>query len=80
MTSSSMAGMILPPAIASSIQASVGTAPKLGTSDPSSPAGETSGSNENSSSALDQAMAATLASIEIPATTKEAKEGNSLLE
>lgn len=31
-----------------------------------SPAANTPGSNENSSSALDQAMAATLASIEVP--------------
>lgn len=35
-----------------------------------SPAANTPGSNENSSSALDQAMAATLASIEIPDPVK----------
>lgn len=39
----------------------------LGTSsNPSSPADNGTDSNENSSSALDQAMAATLAAIEVP--------------
>lgn len=35
-------------------------------SNPSSPADNGTDSNENSSSALDQAMAATLAAIEVP--------------
>lgn len=39
-----------------------------GTSNPSSPAENGIDSNENSSSALDQAMAATLAAIEVPET------------
>lgn len=38
----------------------------VNTSNPSSPAENGIDSNENSSSALDQAMAATLAAIEVP--------------
>ncbi|XP_055918843.1 pre-mRNA-processing factor 40 homolog A [Eupeodes corollae] len=76
LTSSSMAGMIIPPSIASVLPATIAAASKLSTPDISSPACDTPpGSNENSSSALDQAMAATLASIEIPQTAfKEEKE------
>lgn len=77
LTSSSMAGMIIPPSIASVFPATINAASKLSTPEIGSPACETPpGSNENSSSALDQAMAATLASIEIPQTEfKEEKEG-----
>lgn len=38
----------------------------VNTSNPTSPAENGTDSNENSSSALDQAMAATLAAIEVP--------------
>lgn len=72
MTSSSMTGVFPPigagmpvlPGMAGIIQPAV--IGKVATPDVSSPATNTPGSNENSSSALDQAMAATLASIEVP--------------
>lgn len=46
----------------------------VSTSNPTSPAENGTDSNENSSSALDQAMAATLASIEVP--EPQEKNGN----
>uniref|UniRef100_A0A1B0C570 Pre-mRNA-processing factor 40 homolog A n=1 Tax=Glossina palpalis gambiensis TaxID=67801 RepID=A0A1B0C570_9MUSC len=74
MTSSSLAGIVPPSALANILPATLPTVTKINTPDIHSPL--TPGSNENSSSALDHAMAATLASIEIPATTnnKEDKE------
>ncbi|XP_037047994.1 pre-mRNA-processing factor 40 homolog A isoform X2 [Bradysia coprophila] len=80
MTSSSMSG-VFPPigatlpilpglaSMASAVPSHVATPENAA----GSPAANTPGSNENSSSALDQAMAATLASIEIPDPVK-AKE------
>lgn len=78
MTSSSLAGIVPPSALANILPATLPTVTKINTPDIHSPL--TPGSNENSSSALDHAMAATLASIEIPATTnnKEDKESESL--
>jgi len=55
---------IIPPVVAPLVNS-------LPTSEVSSPAPVTPASNENSSSALDQAMAATLAAIEIPDTPKD---------
>ncbi|XP_013098628.1 pre-mRNA-processing factor 40 homolog A isoform X2 [Stomoxys calcitrans] len=72
MTSSSLAGIVPPAALASILPATLPTVSKIHTPDIHSPL--TPGSNENSSSALDQAMAATLASIEIPSSNKEDKE------
>lgn len=72
MTSSSLAGIVPPSALASMLPVTLPTVPKIHTPDIHSPL--TPGSNENSSSALDQAMAATLASIEIPSSNKEDKE------
>ncbi|XP_039957250.1 pre-mRNA-processing factor 40 homolog A [Bactrocera neohumeralis] len=74
MTSSSLAGMVPPAALASILPATLPTVVNIATPDIRSPM--TPGSNENSSSALDQAMAATLASIEMPQTGKEEKENN----
>ncbi|XP_017854029.1 pre-mRNA-processing factor 40 homolog A [Drosophila busckii] len=64
MTSSSMAGMVPHVALANILPAALPAAPRIPTPEIHSPL--TSSSNENSSSAMDQAMAATLASIEIP--------------
>lgn len=73
MTSSSLAGIVPPAALAKILPATLPVVAKMNTPDISSPA--TPSSNENSSSALDQAMAATLAAIEIPKTSaKETKE------
>lgn len=73
MTSSSLAGIVPPAALAKILPATLPVVAKIATPEISSPA--TPGSNENSSSAMDQAMAATLASIEIPKTSaKEVKE------
>ncbi|XP_005180340.2 pre-mRNA-processing factor 40 homolog A [Musca domestica] len=72
MTSSSLAGIVPPAALASILPATLPTVAKIHTPDIHSPL--TPGSNENSSSALDQAMAATLAAIEIPTSNKEDKE------
>ncbi|XP_023294574.2 pre-mRNA-processing factor 40 homolog A [Lucilia cuprina] len=69
---SSFAGIVPPAALATVLPATLPTIPKIHTPDIHSPL--TPGSNENSSSALDQAMAATLASIEIPSSNKEEKE------
>ncbi|CAD7080037.1 unnamed protein product [Hermetia illucens] len=76
MTSSSMAGMVLPPSIAASLPIIPPMSSKLNSpADYSnSPAQNTPGSNENSSSALDQAMAATLAAIEMPESKNEENE------
>ncbi|XP_033151395.1 pre-mRNA-processing factor 40 homolog A [Drosophila mauritiana] len=64
MTSSSLAGMVPPAALASILPAALPIAPRLPTPEIHSPL--TPSSNENSSSAMDQAMAATLAAIEVP--------------
>lgn len=64
MTSSSLAGMVPPAALASILPAALPVAPRLPTPEIHSPL--TPSSNENSSSAMDQAMAATLAAIEVP--------------
>ncbi|EDV57568.1 pre-mRNA-processing factor 40 homolog A isoform X1 [Drosophila erecta] len=64
MTSSSLAGMVPPAALASILPAALPAAPRIPTPEIHSPL--TSSSNENSSSAMDQAMAATLAAIEVP--------------
>lgn len=74
MTSSSLAGMVPPAALASILPATLPTVVNIATPDIRSPM--TPGSNENSSSALDQAMAATLASIEMPQAGKEEKENS----
>ncbi|XP_067627291.1 pre-mRNA-processing factor 40 homolog A [Eurosta solidaginis] len=74
MTSSSLVGLVPPAALASILPATLPTVANITTPDIRSPL--TPGSNENSSSALDQAMAATLASIEMPQTNKEEKENN----
>lgn len=73
MTSSSLAA-IVPPAVALAniLPATLPTLPKITTPDISTPM--TPGSAENSSSALDQAMAATLASIEIPQSNSNDKD------
>lgn len=76
MTSSSLAGIVPPAALANILPATLPTVPKILTPDIHSPL--TPGSNENSSSALDQAMAATLASIEIPSSNKEDKESKQI--
>lgn len=76
MTSTSLVG-IVPPVVGLGTILPASSLPvvaAVNTPDVQSPM--TPGSNDNSSSALDQAMAATLASIEIPATTnKEDKDG-----
>ncbi|XP_039501646.1 pre-mRNA-processing factor 40 homolog A [Drosophila santomea] len=64
MTSSSLAGMVPPAALASILPAALPAAPRIPTPEIHSPL--TPSSNENSSSAMDQAMAATLAAIEVP--------------
>ncbi|KAH8324322.1 hypothetical protein KR074_005243 [Drosophila pseudoananassae] len=64
MTSSSLAGMVPHAALASILPAALPAAPRIPTPEIHSPL--TPSSNENSSSALDQAMAATLAAIEVP--------------
>lgn len=64
MTSSSLAGMVPHVALANILPAALPTAPRIPTPEIHSPL--TPSSNENSSSAMDQAMAATLASIEVP--------------
>ncbi|XP_017047345.2 pre-mRNA-processing factor 40 homolog A [Drosophila ficusphila] len=64
MTSSSLAGMVPHAALANILPAALPAAPRIPTPEIHSPL--TPSSNENSSSALDQAMAATLASIEVP--------------
>lgn len=81
MTSSSMAGMIIPPTVAATLPvippAVVTPTARSVTPEPqliASPASNTPGSAENSSSALDQAMAATLAAIEMPEPVKKEKE------
>lgn len=73
MTSSTLAA-IVPPAVALAniLPATLPTLPKIATPDITTPM--TPGSAENSSSALDQAMAATLAAIEIPQTNSTEKE------
>ncbi|KAJ6630483.1 Pre-mRNA-processing factor 40 like A, partial [Pseudolycoriella hygida] len=78
MTSSSMSGVFPPLSAALPILpglASLGSAVPGHVATPeasiASPAANTPGSNENSSSALDQAMAATLAAIEVPDPVKE---------
>lgn len=70
MTSSAMAGILPPIAIPPNLIAS--KPPSEQADSPSSQ--NTPGSNENSSSALDQAMAATLASIEIPQMPAKVEE------
>lgn len=72
MTSSSLAGIVPPSALANILPATLPTVAKIHTPDIHSPL--TPGSNENSSSALDQAMAATLASIEIPSSNKDDRD------
>ena len=74
MTSSSLAGMVPPAALASILPATLPTVVNIATPDIRSPM--TPGSNENSSSALDQAMAATLSSIEMPKAGKAEKENS----
>ncbi|KAH8285817.1 hypothetical protein KR018_009491 [Drosophila ironensis] len=64
MTSSSLAGMVPPGALANILPAALPAAPRIPTPEIHSPL--TPSSTENSSSALDQAMAATLAAIEVP--------------
>lgn len=64
MTSSSLAGMVPHVALANILPAALPAAPRIPTPEIHSPL--TPSSNENSSSALDQAMAATLAAIEVP--------------
>ncbi|XP_052853888.1 pre-mRNA-processing factor 40 homolog A [Drosophila gunungcola] len=64
MTSSSLAGMVPHAALANILPAALPAAPRIPTPEIHSPL--TPSSNENSSSAMDQAMAATLASIEVP--------------
>lgn len=73
MTSTNLAG-IVPSGVLANIlpTAAIPSVAAVKTPDIESPM--TSGSNDNSSSALDQAMAATLASIEIPSTNKDDKE------
>lgn len=66
--------MVPPAALASILPATLPTVVNIATPDIRSPM--TPGSNENSSSALDQAMAATLASIEMPQAGKEEKENS----
>ncbi|EDW75881.1 uncharacterized protein Dwil_GK14962 [Drosophila willistoni] len=66
MTSSSLAGMVPHAALASILPTALPPAPRIPTPEIHSPL--TPSSNENSSSALDQAMAATLAAIEVPQT------------
>lgn len=74
MTSTSLVGIVPPVGLANILPASsLPVVAAVKTPDVQSPM--TPGSNDNSSSALDQAMAATLASIEIPATNKEDKDG-----
>lgn len=77
MTSSSLAGIVPPSALANILPATLPTVAKIHTPDIHSPL--TPGSNENSSSALDQAMAATLASIEIPSSNKDDRDSKSEL-
>ncbi|XP_034475283.1 pre-mRNA-processing factor 40 homolog A [Drosophila innubila] len=64
MTSSSLAGMVPHVALANILPAALPAAPRIPTPEIHSPL--TPSSNENSSSAMDQAMAATLAAIEVP--------------
>lgn len=64
MTSSSLAGMVPHVALANILPAALPTVPRIPTPEIHSPL--TPSSNENSSSAMDQAMAATLAAIEVP--------------
>jgi len=64
MTSSSLVGMVPHAALANILPAALPAAPRIPTPEIHSPL--TPGSNDNSSSAMDQAMAATLASIEVP--------------
>ncbi|XP_022220869.1 pre-mRNA-processing factor 40 homolog A [Drosophila obscura] len=64
MTSSSLTGLVPHVALASILPAALPAVPRIPTPEIHSPL--TPSSNENSSSALDQAMAATLASIEVP--------------
>ncbi|XP_037928198.1 pre-mRNA-processing factor 40 homolog A [Teleopsis dalmanni] len=72
LTSSTLVGIMPPAALANIIPATLPTVKKPITPDIHSPL--TPGSNENSSSALDQAMAATLAAIQIPEPSPELKE------
>ncbi|EDW03734.1 pre-mRNA-processing factor 40 homolog A [Drosophila grimshawi] len=64
MTSSSLVGMVPHVALANILPAALPAAPRIPTPEIHSPL--TPSSNENSSSAMDQAMAATLAAIEVP--------------
>ncbi|XP_060666635.1 pre-mRNA-processing factor 40 homolog A [Drosophila nasuta] len=73
MTSSSLAGMVPHVALANILPAALPAAPRVPTPEIHSPL--TPSSNENSSSALDQAMAATLAAIEVPNAKKDDKSG-----
>ncbi|XP_017004136.1 pre-mRNA-processing factor 40 homolog A isoform X1 [Drosophila takahashii] len=79
MTSSSLAGMVPHAALANILPAALPAAPRIPTPEIHSPL--TPGSNDNSSSAMDQAMAATLASIEVPQqnSKKDDKSDNAVV-
>ncbi|XP_030383497.1 pre-mRNA-processing factor 40 homolog A isoform X2 [Scaptodrosophila lebanonensis] len=75
MTSSSLAGMVPHAALANILPAALPAAPRIATPEIHSPL--TPSSNENSSSALDQAMAATLAAIEVPQQNSKKEDNKS---